>query len=248
MTTSHIETINISTPSKEGILQASKWQHVRMLLDSSELEKLFESLNSFYLVNIAKVCGKEEVVVNTRSVFQAYDRYIAALKSEDKFDDKLYRQMFSLALSKGLEPFYLMQVKEDAFLAKITQPIIRMQLFSFHYIEEEKQFVSTQNREHSISWGLEFSFPQFYQDIHTCQPIEVLKDKDNYNTKLFKIIQKWAREYTLPASCFIHKSKHIAPFKLGKKCLEWINGYPTMQRHGLEILDHHANRSDNSRQ
>ena len=247
MTTSLIETMRISTPSKEGVLQASKWQHVRMLLDPSELREFFQHLNYFYLVNIAKVCKKEDVIVNVGIVIDAYSEYITALKAVDKFDDKQYRQTFSLALSKSLDPFYLMEVKEDCFLVKLTQPIIRMQLFSFHYIEEEKQFISTQNSKSSISWGLEFSFPQFYQDVDTCQPIEVLKDKDNLNTQVFKILQRWAREFTMPVPFIIHKNKHVAPFRLGKKCAPWINGYRTMQRHGLEILDPHANRSDNNR-
>jgi hypothetical protein len=245
--TSPIETIEISTPSKEGVLQASKWQHIRALIDPSECEELFKVLGSFYLVNTAKVCKKEEILVDIQAVIYSYREYIAALKATDHFEDQKYKACFSLALSRGLEPFYLMKVKEEAFLVKLKEPAIRMQLYSFHYIEEEKQFVSTQHRQEPISWGLEFSFPQFYQDTSTCQPIEVLKNKDNPNTKLFKMIQQWTRDFTVPAPFTIHKNKHIAPFRLGKKCFEWVNEYSTMRRHGLEILDHYANRSDNNR-
>lgn len=247
MTTTLINQMKISTPSQEGVLQASKWQHIRMLLDCSELEVLFEILHPFYLLNIAKVCLKEEVIIDVQTILHLYRDYIADLKNKEVLNETFYRTTFCLALSKNLDPFYLMKVKESSFLVKLTKPIIRMQLFSFHYIEEENQFVTTQNIEKSISWGLEFSFPQFYQDPDTCQPIEVLKDKDNPNTQLFKAIQKWVRSFTEPVPFRIHKNKHIAPFRLGKKCFEWINGYQAMQRHGLEIVDHHANRSNNDR-
>jgi hypothetical protein len=247
MTTSRIETLKVSTPSQEGVLHASKWQHLRMLVSVCEFQALLERLGACYFVNVAKVCKVEESFVTKEKLLELYEQYLKALKEEKAFEDHSYKQQFSLALSSDLTPFYLMQVREEEVLVKLKTPAIRMQLFNFHYIEEENKFVFTQYRQESIPWGLEFSFPQFYQDPDTCQPVEILKDKQHPNTQLFKLIQQWMRDFTSPTAFMIHQNKQVAPFRLGKKCLMWINEYPSLRKQGLQVWDHHAHRSDHNR-
>lgn len=247
MTLDLLKTIRISTPAKEGVMQASKWLYLRMLIDPVEFKELLVLLEDVHFLNMARVCIKEDIFVEPSKLASQYDHYISLLKREEIVDDRAYRPHFSLAISKTLLPFYLMQVKTESFLVKLVEPIIRMQLFSFQYIQEQQRFISTYSIENSISWGLEFSFPQFYQDVDTCQPVEILKNKANLNTQLFKSLQKWTREATVPVPFIIDENKEIAPFRLGKKCFEWINLYAGMRKHGLKIVDSHANRSDNNR-
>lgn len=234
----------ISTLTKEGSLQASKWQHVRMLLDPVELRELIGLISPCFFVNVAKIGKSHEFLIEAETLLTYYLQYIKSLQeSSEKPVDKT---RFSLALSKTLDPFYAMAIKEDQFLIKMKTPAIRMQLFQWHYLEETKQFITTAQLSQGLSWGLEFSFPQFYQDPKTYQPIEILKDLSNPNTQIFKQIQKWARSNTEPASFSLHHEKLIAPFKIGKKCLPWIQSYCSLRSRGWEV--YHADRNCDHRE
>jgi len=234
----------ISTLSKEGTLQASKWLHVRMLLDQEELQELVSLIAPCFFVNVAKIGQSDELLIEVDTLLAHYREYIKGL--QNPLEKGVDKTRFSLALSKTLDPFYAMAIKDQQFLIKMKTPVIRVQLFQWHYVEETKQFITTAQLSQGLSWGLEFSFPQFYQDPKTYQPVEILKDLSNPNTQMFKQIQKWARSKTEPASFLIHQEKLIAPFKIGKKCLPWIQSYCSLRSRGWEV--YHADRNCDHRE
>lgn len=244
MTLNLIEEIPVSHPSKEGSLQAAKWMYLRMLIDPSELRAFFDSIAPMFLVNISSVCLKEQLVISLEEFFYLYEEYINSLKKGITGSVKTKIQQGSWGLSKTLSPFYLMQFQDERFLAKLKTPVIRIKHFDFHHIPEQNAFIFTHHKEHSIPWGLECSFPQFYQDPVTHLPVEILKNHEDPNTRVFKSMQKWVRDSTLPVPFMVEGHKKVVPFRLGKKCFEWINLYPELRNRGLKLYEH---RSDYDR-
>ena len=87
----------------------------------------------------------------------------------------------------------------------------------------------------AITWGLQFSFPQIYSNSIKNEVVEVYKDKNYTNTQLFKELAVWMRRQTLPTP-FMYKNKRInAQFRLGKKCINWINTHAQLAHTGLTI-------------
>lgn len=240
MTLDLLNTLPITAMKNERSAQASKWMHVRALLDVSELQELLMQSVPCFLVNIASVCSKDQMLTTSEQLINIYAGYIAALQQGDRQHIQSYKKQLCFALSKTLDIFYLMQLQAEKFLIKPKIPAIRMQQFHFHYIADQDDFVTTYNLDHSISWGLEWSFPQFYQDPETYLPVEIFKDSTHPNTQLFKSIQKWMRDHTLPVPFLIEGKKKIAPFRIGKKCFEWINLYPSLSNRGLKIYEHRS--------
>lgn len=231
-----IPSLPISHPSQEKALQASKWMYIRMLLDPEELIDLFSKITPAFLLNISTVCRYNSIMTSTQELIDVYTQYIQSLQEGRGYQD--YTKALSWALSSTLDPFYLMQLQEERFLVKLKKPVIRMQHFHFHYIFEQHSFILTHHAEHSIAWGLEFSFPQFYQDAHTCLPVEVFKNHHYPNTQVFKMMQKWVRDYTVPVPFIMDGNKKVAPFRLGKKCFKWIHLYPDLRKRGLAVYAH----------
>lgn len=220
-------TIPVSTASKETSLKASKWLHVRMLLTPEELSDLLNQLGECYFVNIAKICKKDEVLLSTSTVLSDYTNYLD--------NPKDYRNRMSVALSKDLSPFYLIQVQENSVLCKLKTPAVRMQAFDFVYVAEQKEFFMSHSLN-ATSWGIEFSFPQFYEDPVTKAPIEIFKDKLNPNTILFKALQGFSRNFTKPAAFLFQGEKIIAPFRIGKKVINLVSHYESLKQVGLEVV------------
>ncbi|MBM3192516.1 MAG: hypothetical protein FJZ63_07715 [Chlamydiae bacterium] len=219
-------------------LHASKWQQVAVLLDVSELQELLRILSPCHLVNVGKKVAEEQVLITQEQLLFFYQAYVLSLQGKDQAP----KNLLPLALSKTLDPFYAFYVNEGHLLVQQKTPCIRVQIFEWFYLGDTEQFITKAPSSRGISWGLSFSFPQFYQDAETCQPIEILKNPKDLNTQLFKEIQKWVRREALMASFDIKGKKKVAPFKIGKKCLSWINCHQALSG---EIV--YADRSDHYR-
>jgi hypothetical protein len=240
MTLDPLSALPMASIKNERSVQASKWMHIRVLLDVSELQELLTHSAPCFLVNIASVCGKDQMLTTPEQLIKIYADYIVALQQGGRQHIQSYKKQLCCALSRTLDPFYLIQLQVEKFLVKLKTPAIRMQQFHFHYIADQDDFLTTYNLDHSISWGLELSFPQFYQDPETCLPVEIFKDVIHPNTQLFKAMQKWMRDHTLPVPFLIEGQKKVAPFRIGKKCFEWINLYPSLSNKGLKIYEHRS--------
>ncbi len=61
----------------------------------------------------------------------------------------------------------------------------------------------------SVTWGLQFSYPQLYQDPRTRQIFKVTDTPEFPNTALFSKLQKWIRSETLPTPFQVEASVSI---------------------------------------
>ncbi|PCI94021.1 hypothetical protein COB11_04430 [Candidatus Aerophobetes bacterium] len=227
--------ISLSTVQEEGLLRASKHQRVQVLMEASELRELFFHLGDFYVVESAKVKDPEQQVITKEDYLKRYALYIDHLKTKLDSPEKDILSPLSVCFSKVLDCFYMIDVGNNKALIKQKAPSVFVQPFSFHYDSESASIFTGVHTKDRIFWGLEFSFPQMYQDPKTFDTIEILKDKQNPNTQLFKKLQSSLRKNTKPTSLNFSGVSKAFPFKLSQNSLAWVQDYPKLKQFNIQI-------------
>jgi hypothetical protein len=87
----------------------------------------------------------------------------------------------------------------------------------------------------SISWGLQISYPQLYQDPKTRQIAKVTSVLEFSNTALFAKLLKWIRSATLPTPFEVKGVRINSSIRVGKKSLVWIKSHPQLKQRGIQI-------------
>lgn len=224
----------------EGPLLVSKAIKLPALLDESEMEMLindlkstFEQLSLFYVQGL---CKKIEGEILFSDFLTTYKEYVGFLKEGKAPPLEYFRGIFSSIMTVSTDILYSLSVSDDKHLIKATKPIVQLQPHHLHYSKEDGEFRSMVFGEDSISWGIQFSYPQLYQDPHTQEIFDVKVTPQFVNTLLFRTLQKWMREHTV-ATPFLVDGKRINVFvRLGKRCFRWIDCHPQLQKHGIGIV------------
>jgi hypothetical protein len=114
---------------------------------------------------------------------------------------------------------YAYGVSEGNYLIYPRFPVIQVREHKFMWTHDDRIMTMSSGKD-SISWGLNFSYPQIFYDPRIKKIVEVFKEKESPNTIGFKKLQKWVRDFTKPAQ-FIRGGKKInATFRIGKNCTQ----------------------------
>lgn len=224
--------------SSEKPLQASKWLQIQALLNKEELKSLFDFLDNsftFYLFACGTVCHKDKGQITKQEFLETYGKYIEKLKNGELPDFSFYRSAFSPIMTMTTDTLFTIPVGEDKQIIRVSQPIIQLQAHYMDYSTLDKKFHTMVFGQDSIPWGLQFSYPQLYQDNQTKQ-IEVIKKSSAFpNTDLFHLLQKWMRQRTIPTPFIAEGTPINVPIRLGKNCLQWINQHPKLAQKNLSV-------------
>jgi hypothetical protein len=167
-----------------------------------------------------------------------YSRYVELLKQGKIPDEREFRPFFSSVISVTDKCLYSISVDQGFHLIKANRPIIQMQPHAFHFSRESFEFRSMTFGPESVTWGIQFSYPQLYQDFKT-QEIHQVKDTSLFpNTVLFKKIQKWIRDFTLPTPFVVEGKKINVPFRIGKQCFSWIHQHAQLIQREIGVHGH----------
>lgn len=229
-------TFRISSPSQEGLLQVSKWIKVQILLDQEEIVDLLKKLEPFYLIAVSKPVKEQSALLSQNDFLQAHLKYIQSLKEGKVVQDSYFRECFSCAMTRSKEVFYAMPVSEERLLIKPILPIIQMQMHQFLFSSIERVFYPMVLGQKTVSWGIQFSYPQFYQDPKTKEITRVIQKNSFPNTELFALLMKWVRQFTIPTPFLIEEERINATIRIGKKCMSWIHLHPQLQELGIKVL------------
>lgn len=222
-------------------LQASKWLQIQMLLDEEEIDALFSSLGDIYLVRNSSIATMEELFLTQDSFIKHYSAYVTPLKRGQLPDLQSFRRNFSLVLTSTLDALFVNEVEKERYIVKVAKPIVQIQPHAIHYSKLDNKFRSMVFGRDTISWGLQFSYPQIYQDPATMR-IEKAGDSDRcINAALFRTIQKWQRKETKPTPFIVDSNRSNVPMRLGKHCFPWINNHPQLKEQNIEV---HLNNED----
>lgn len=234
--------IRVSSPKAEGVLQVSKWLKIQVLLDEHEMQDLLRFLEEVHFVCVSEPISSEEAVVSSAAFLEKYREYVHFLKQSQVPLPREFRRYFSSAMAVNLDPFYAIAVGIGKYLIKPIEPVIQLQAHSFFYSRQDGKFHPMVLSEDSISWGLQFSYPQVFQDLKTREVGRVSSNSKFSNNALFAKLSKWIRSHTLPTPFEVGGVKTNSPIRIGKKSLSWIKNHPQLKEKGITIreLTHHS--------
>lgn len=215
-------------------LQVSKWLDLPVLLDADEMASLFQQLQPFYIFLTSAVVKKGEGFISSEHFLKKYSEYIEEIKNGKIINEDLFRTIFSAIFTTSTECLYSLTLADDKELLRIEKPVVQLQPHRIHFSKEDFKFRSMNFGMDTISWGIQFSYPQLFQDQQ--KNVHKTKDSEEFpNTKLFQGIQQWVRYHTVPTPFIVNGNRVNVPMRLGKHCFSWINHHPHLQTLGLSV-------------
>ncbi|MCB1080336.1 MAG: hypothetical protein KDK69_00810 [Chlamydiia bacterium] len=227
--------MKLSHPKEEGLLQASKWLSHRALVDVREMQDLLESLPPFAIYNVSELVSLQTARISVENFLAKYIDYVTSLKAGVFVDETPFKPTFSCVFSASPKALYAMKAKEGQYIIKPLEPVVQLSFHHFIFSREQLQFHSMVHSQEAVSWGLQFSYPQLYSNSLKGDVIEVFKDPENPNTKLFQTLAKWMRSATTPVPFLLDDKKIHATFRIGKECFPWIDAHPHLPSSGLKV-------------
>lgn len=214
---------------------ASKWLSSALLIDGDEMRSLFDHLGNFYMFAVGRVVKENEACINHETFLNVYTRYIEILKTGQIPDEATYRPFFASVLTTSLDHLYALPVGKESQLIRIAKPVVQMQVHCLDYSKADQKFHPMVFGKDSVLWGVQFSYPQLFEDPQTYAVHKVADTPQFPNTKLFRSLQKWVREETVPTPFIVEEKVINVPMRLGKKCFSWINQHPQFAKKGLRV-------------
>lgn len=230
--------IRYSSVDKEGLFRASKWLKHSVLLNLEEMKSLFALLGSCFLVPASGLVSPLSWQISEQEFLEKYVDYLEWMKLYATLPPVPVRRFFSLMLSTSLEAFYAVEVANEKIAIKPALPIIQIQLFHCFFSSFDHQIRSMVMSPDSFSWGLQFSYPQIYEDPKTHQFAKVLLQEGFPNSKPFKEMVSWFRKNTQSVA-LQEEGRSYAPFRIGKLSLDAREehvGLQAMLSKGVKIL------------
>lgn len=196
-----------------------------------------DELGNFYICIVGQICKTGEEIISKELFLSHYQAYIEGLQNGKLIDEAIYRSSFSSVFTTTLDDVYKVKVSDDQFILRVSKPVLQLQMHRMHFSAFDDSFRPMIFGKESIFWGIQFSYPQIYQDNQTKEIINVLSQNGFENKKLYHALQKWIRKNTIPTP-FMYEGKLInAPIRIGKKCLPWINIHPQLIEKGLTVVN-----------
>lgn len=225
--------LKVSTPEAEGVLQVSKSLKFQVLLEGKEMRALFNALSPCWIGAVSGVVSLQEGLIPVPLFLEHYEGYVEALKKGELPLESSLRPYFSGAISSTPEAFYARDVGKGRYLVKAVQPVVQMQAHHFFYSTLDRQFHPLVLGKESVTWGLQFSYPQIVQNPQTGMIEKV--DPAGATTKLFQTLRGWMRDFTRPTPFLVNGEKKVEPIRLGKECFSWISEHPQMRAKGIRV-------------
>jgi hypothetical protein len=228
-------TLRRGHPNEEGLLRVSKWLKHQILIDEQEMEDLLSKLENFFIYVVSEPVTDRNALISKEEFLQKWSLYIEAIKNGRVPEEQSLRRYFSTVFTTAADILYAMEVGAERHLVKPLKPVIQLQLHHFFYSSVDEKFHPMVLSKDSITWGLQFSYPQIYQHPKRHDFAKVIDSPDFPNTSLFTQLAKWIRSNTLPTPFFVNGKKNNVPMRLGKKCFPWIHRHPQLTSKGLEV-------------
>jgi hypothetical protein len=216
-------TLRTSTPALEGVYQGSKYLKHHVLCDSAELSELFSILGSFSIYPLTGLV--DGLPIDSERFIQEYGRWIEELKKGRLPSDADLRRLLACVFTAEPDALWKQEVPRGRFLIKMGKPCVQVQAHFFTYSPIDAVFRPMTMGQASIFWGLQFSFPQIYQDPKTMEFFEI---DESPNQELFQKIKQWARDMTRATPFIVDEKRVNVPIRLGKNCFSWIHHHPQL--------------------
>ncbi len=231
-----------STLDVEGLLHLSKHIDQSLLIDADEMISLLVALQPCYLLSANGIVKKGSELIKKDTFLNYYQSYITALKNGA--EPTINRTLFYSSLTVDPHIFYAIPLKGDKQLIKATQPVIQLKPHTLSLALYDQTIRSVTENKNGILWGLTLSYPQIFQNSKTKECVSTNNNPDLVNSKLFNLLRKWIRTYTVATPLEINGKRINIPARLGKSCFSWINEHPQLKAKGLSVIQVQKNDND----
>lgn len=222
-------------PNRNPPLRATKWLQLHVLLDSDEMQQLLNALAPVHICVTGRILQRGVGALPIAEFLTCYQQYIEKLKIGCLLDEAHYRTAFSSLWTRALDQLSVLAVGDHEQLIRPSYPVVQLRPHRFSYSAFDGQFRSMVLGPESISWGIQFSYPQVMQNPET-QEMERVSDSDAFpNTALFRALQRWIRHHTRPTPFIVNGQCVHVPMRLGYTCLKWIGRHPQLQSNALTV-------------
>lgn len=213
-------------------LQVSKWLHLRVLMGSSELEELLLFLDFHTLHPLGRPLSFTGI--DRKDFLTLYETYLSCLKNGSDLDKAYWSRQFSLAMTLHLDALFAVALDSNRVVVRPKSPVIQLQHNQF-YFSSDKATIHAGVLGNTISWGMQFSFPQLW--LSPEQRVVTLRKEDpTGNATLFLSLQRWLRKQTLPVT-FTYQGKKIATqLRITSSCLDWIENHKELKENQLTLV------------
>lgn len=235
--------LRISTPDKEGVMQTSKWLKHAALLSSEEMKNLLLSLGSFLILDVSRVVSLEKAFITPEDFLEKYSDYVTSIQKNLPPQENIWRPYFSSIFTINTDKIYAMKVGENKFLIKALEPVVQLQMHYFLHSKVDKKFYSNVQSKDSVSWGIQFSYPQVYQRPHDQSYVRVDGKEGFPNSSLFHHLVKWLRLNTLPTPFLYEGKRNVVSFRIGKQSFTWAGLHSDLAREGLVLSTYPKNEA-----
>ena len=216
-------TLRISTPALEGVYQGSKYLKYQVLCDAEALGNLFNRLGPFWIYPLTEL--KSGAPLDPLQFLAQYNLWIEGLKQGKVPSDAELRTLLACAWTAETDALWKQEVPGGRYIVKIGQPVVQVQAHFFSYSPIDEVYRPMTLGSASIFWGLQFSFPQIYQEAKT---LELREIDESANSELFLKIKQWVRDETRPTPFVASGKRTNVPIRLGKNCFSWIHAHPQL--------------------
>ncbi|MCB1136100.1 MAG: hypothetical protein KDK78_07525 [Chlamydiia bacterium] len=225
-----------STLAQEGPYQASKWLAVQVLLSADEMCSLVETLGpGLEIFSGSEMTPRGSAAEPTTRFLDSYREYVSALAAGEVPVESTHRAMFSTMWTLDPACLYVLPIDGQRQLIKPRRPVVQLQPHSIGYSSVDGRLRPMVAGPDSITWGVQFSFPQIYQDSK--YQVYKVDDPELFpNVKLFKSIQRWLRHASQPTAFEVQGQRICVPMRIGKGCVEWMHQHPQLQAKGIRVI------------
>lgn len=227
--------LRLRTVQEQQPLQASKWLQLQLLIDAQEMQDLLHTLGDFFIYLTGAVIPMGAGELSHATFGDIYRRYVDDLSHGRTPDDTTYRQPFSAVFTRTVDALYALDTGDGKVIIRPTRPVIQLQLHQLGFSQVDHKFRSMVYGKDSLSWGIQFSYPQIFEDPVTRQIHPVNRSEAFPNSFLFHDLQRWVRKHTLPTPFLVNGKRVNVPVRLGKTCFAWIHQHPQLSKHGLAV-------------
>ncbi|MBU6383932.1 MAG: hypothetical protein KGQ49_05485 [Verrucomicrobia bacterium] len=223
-------TLRISTPEREGTYQGSKYLKYQVLCDENELGRLFQRLGAVWMYRLTGL--NDGAPIEPGRFLLEYAQWMAALREGRVPSDQALRSLLASAWTVEPDALWKQEVPGKQYIVKLAKPVVQVQAHFFTYSALDEVFRPMTMGPGNIFWGLQFSFPQIYQDPKTMEFLEV---EECPNATLFQTIKQWVRDETRATPFVVAGKKTNVPIRLGKGCFSWIHRHPQLNEQKIGV-------------
>jgi hypothetical protein len=212
-------------------MQATKWLKLPLFLSREEIRSLLTALGKIHIVPLSGVFREGMEELSPQSYEDLYSSYLESLcRGEPASPDKKLISAWTL----NLDSIEVIQVASGA-LVKPKLPVVQVQPFWLNYSTTDGKFHEMAFSRESLAWGLQFSFPQLFQEPAHLEILKV-QEPEFPNAGLFKNIQRFSRASTVPTPFMLPDgSKLNHPCRIGKSLLSKASEMPQLVNKGLKL-------------